>query len=46
MIKDNLILIGEKALKASKNQISSKLKVKVLKKFENLIRINKKKILI
>ena len=46
MIKDSLILVGEKALKASKNQISSKLKVKVLKKFEDLIRINKTKILI
>ena len=46
MIKESLILIGKKALKASKNQISSKLKVKVLKKFEDLIRINKRKILI
>ena len=46
MIKDNLVLVGEKALKASKNHISNELKVKVLKKFEDLIRTNKKKILI
>ena len=46
MIKNNLVLVGEKALKASKNHISNELKVKVLKKFEDLIRTNKKKILI
>ena len=46
MIKNSLILIGENAIKASKTQISNKLKNKVLKKFEDLIRTNKKKILI
>ena len=43
MIKNSLILIGENAIKASKTQISNKLKNKVLKKFEDLIRTNKKK---